>query len=196
MLSPTEYTYFFPAWNTHIFVFCLMETVCLKITAKANILFDGAIITEVQLFFLSCKETPDYFLSKTLSMHRPHQILLLIIIFRENSLVSLWMTEKITQLSQLLRTIKKNVRLRRINIGLEANTLSIYLPLRFNLHGGHRQAVLRWRKARVVLNNSIWKYSETTATRKVTANHSYIQLMFFFFMFYPQRDLNLRGRGM
>ena len=40
-----------------------MKTVCLKVnvsSAKINILFDGEIIARVKLFFLSCKEIPDY----------------------------------------------------------------------------------------------------------------------------------------
>ena len=39
-----------------------MKTVCLKVnvsSAKTNILFDGAIIVQVKLVFLSCNEIPD-----------------------------------------------------------------------------------------------------------------------------------------
>ena len=43
--------------------------------------------------------------------------------------------------------------------GRKNHNLSIYLPLRINLYGGHRRAVLRWSKAGVVLDNSVGKYS-------------------------------------
>ena len=45
----------------------IMKTVCLMVnasSAKTNILFDVAIILKAKLFFLSCKEIPDYFLPR------------------------------------------------------------------------------------------------------------------------------------
>ena len=72
--------------------------------------------------------------------------------------------------------IKTDSKLRRLTV-----VVSIYLPICLHLHGGHRQAVLRWRKARAILDNSVGNHP---ATRKVTAIEPFIDTGKFILFFY------------
>ena len=62
-------------------------------------------------------------------------------------------------------------------------------PLHLNIHGGHRPAVLRWRKARVDLDNSVGKYSVKPPRpgRWQLAIHTYRQVYFICFVLSPVR---------
>ena len=76
--------------------------------------------------------------------------------------------------------IVKHGRDRQHENAIDWNFKSLSLPLRFilNLHGDHRQAVLRWRKARVVFCNSARKC--TAKPPWLTRWKPYITAVFFF----------------
>ena len=59
------------------------------------------------------------------------------------------------------------------------------VPLRLNFHGGHRRAVLRWRKARVILGNSVRNYpmKPPRLGRWQPTIHTYRQVFFLFVCF-------------
>ena len=93
------------------------KTVCLS-SAKINIIFDGAVTAKVKLFFLSCKEIQTTKIAITgLYLWIDHRNVLLTIFSRENSQISLCVTE-----IRNYCPIKKNVRLRRANTDLETNS--------------------------------------------------------------------------
>ena len=77
-----------------------------------------------------------------------------------------------------------------------SGNLSIYLPLCSNFHGGHRQAVLGWRKARVVFDNSVRKYSVKPLRPGRWEPTIHTCIFFFFFWFCHQCNLNPYNRGM
>ena len=96
-----------------------MKTICLEVnvsSAKTNILSDGAITAKVKLFVSDMQRDTGLFIQQDLIAVTGLIYAVLPTMFsRENSLVSLCMTEKI-------KTFAIIVRLRRNNIDIEADS--------------------------------------------------------------------------